>query len=50
VVTVARGAVTSVRTGDKTVMTVRAAVGTEDRPVPDELRRRPGGSSRATSW
>ena len=41
VVTVARGAVTGVRPGDKTVMTVRTAVGTEDRPVPDELRRRP---------
>ena len=41
VVTVARGAVTDARTGDKTVMTVRTAAGTEDRPVPDELRRRP---------
>lgn len=40
VVTVARGVVTDARTGDKTVMTVRTATGTEDRPVPDELRHR----------
>ena len=40
-VTVTRGVVTRATTGAKTVMTVRTAVGTEERPVPDELRDRP---------
>ncbi|SDM33779.1 PEP/pyruvate-binding domain-containing protein [Allokutzneria albata] len=35
------GAVTQTRTADKTVMTVRTATGTEERPVPEELRREP---------
>ena len=41
------GAVTRATTGDKTVMTVRTAAGTEDRPVPDELRRPTGPRRRA---
>ena len=40
-VTVTRGVVTHATTGVKTVMTVRTAAGTEDRPVPDKLRDRP---------
>ncbi|MGP3956922.1 PEP/pyruvate-binding domain-containing protein [Nonomuraea sp. 3N208] len=35
------GVVTRSQTGDKTVMTVRTPTGTEERPVPDELRRAP---------
>ncbi|SDH01718.1 PEP/pyruvate-binding domain-containing protein [Nonomuraea jiangxiensis] len=37
-VVVSGGAVTSTRLGDKAVMTVRTAAGTEERPVPSELR------------
>jgi rifampicin phosphotransferase len=40
-VTVTRGVVTHASTGDKAVMTVRSTAGTEARPVPEELRRRP---------
>ena len=40
-VTVTRGVVTRATHGDKAVMTVRTAAGTEDRAVPDELRDRP---------
>ncbi|WP_188190119.1 PEP/pyruvate-binding domain-containing protein [Nonomuraea sp. SYSU D8015] len=35
------GAGVRVEVGDKTVMTVRTPTGTEERPVPGELRRRP---------
>ncbi|MBX6382240.1 MAG: pyruvate, phosphate dikinase [Microbispora sp.] len=41
VITVRGGRVAQVRTGDKKVMTVRTATGTEDRPVPEERRRAP---------
>ncbi|GAA2205548.1 hypothetical protein GCM10009850_010060 [Nonomuraea monospora] len=37
-ITVSGGRVTEARTGDKTVMTVRTDDGTEERPVPAELR------------
>ncbi|TDC00095.1 pyruvate, phosphate dikinase [Nonomuraea longispora] len=37
-VVVSGGAVVRSRTGDKTVMTVRTATGTQDRPVPADLR------------
>ncbi|KAB8195886.1 pyruvate, phosphate dikinase [Nonomuraea phyllanthi] len=40
-VVVSGGAVIRSQTGDKTVMTVRTPTGTEERPVPDELRRAP---------
>lgn len=40
-IVVSGGAVTQVNTGDKTVMTVCTPAGTEERPVADELRRRP---------
>ncbi|MFI7700139.1 PEP/pyruvate-binding domain-containing protein [Nonomuraea sp. NPDC049480] len=40
-IVVAHGAVTRSRTSDKTVMTVRTPTGTEERPVPGELRRVP---------
>ncbi|MGW3344560.1 PEP/pyruvate-binding domain-containing protein [Nonomuraea rubra] len=40
-ITVSGGRVTASRTGDKAVMTVRADGGTEERPVPDELRGAP---------
>ncbi|MEO3868493.1 PEP/pyruvate-binding domain-containing protein [Nonomuraea sp. B12E4] len=39
-VVVSGGAVTDTRLGDKAVMTVRTATGTEERPVPSELRGR----------
>ncbi|MEN3610894.1 PEP/pyruvate-binding domain-containing protein [Plantactinospora sp. ZYX-F-223] len=38
---VSGGTVTRASTGDKTLMTVRVPGGTEDRPVPDDLRRQP---------
>jgi pyruvate,water dikinase len=38
-VVVRRGAVASTTIGDKTVLTVRTAEGTEERPVPEERRR-----------
>ncbi|WP_219508042.1 PEP/pyruvate-binding domain-containing protein [Nonomuraea ceibae] len=38
-VVVTSSAVTEARTGDKAVMTVRTEGGTEERPVPEELRR-----------
>ncbi|MFB4266722.1 PEP/pyruvate-binding domain-containing protein [Nonomuraea sp. GTA35] len=40
-ITVSGGKVTASRTGDKAVMTVRTAGGTEERPVPEELRGAP---------
>ncbi|MEV0995823.1 PEP/pyruvate-binding domain-containing protein [Nonomuraea sp. NPDC050202] len=40
-ITVSDGKVTASRTGDKAVMTVRTAGGTEERPVPEELRGTP---------
>ncbi|QFY07342.1 pyruvate, phosphate dikinase [Nonomuraea phyllanthi] len=40
-VVVSGGAVIRSQTGDKTVMTVRTPTGTEERPVPEELRRAP---------
>lgn len=40
-ITVSDGKVTEARAGDKTVMTVRTAGGTEERPVPEELRGAP---------
>ncbi|MEV4176459.1 PEP/pyruvate-binding domain-containing protein [Nonomuraea sp. NPDC049709] len=40
-IVVTGGAVTESRTGDKKVMTVRTAAGTEERPVPEELRGAP---------
>lgn len=40
-VVVTGGAVTDARTGDKAVMTVLTADGTEERPVPEERRRQP---------
>ncbi|GAB2738854.1 PEP/pyruvate-binding domain-containing protein [Sinomonas soli] len=40
-VVVRRGAVASTTVGDKAVMTVRTADGTEERPVPGERRREP---------
>ncbi len=40
-IAVSGGAVTRSVTADKTVMTVRTATGTEERPVPEESRRRP---------
>ncbi|MBP2328554.1 pyruvate,water dikinase [Kibdelosporangium banguiense] len=38
---VTHGAVIQAQTGDKTVMTVRTSTGTEQRPVPEELRGQP---------
>ncbi|RBQ11636.1 pyruvate, phosphate dikinase [Spongiactinospora rosea] len=40
-ITVSGGAVTKATTADKTLMTVRTPTGTEERPVPDEMRRAP---------
>ncbi|MFG2072255.1 PEP/pyruvate-binding domain-containing protein [Nonomuraea maritima] len=40
-ITVSGGSVVEARTGDKTVMTVRTPGGTEDRPVPGDLRDAP---------
>jgi rifampicin phosphotransferase len=40
-VVVSGGAVNRSQTADKTVMTVRIPAGTEERPVPEELRRQP---------
>jgi pyruvate,water dikinase len=40
-ITVSDGKVTASRTGDKAVMTVRTAGGTEERPVPEDLRGTP---------
>lgn len=40
-ITVSGGEVTASQVADKTVMTVRAGSGTEERPVPADLRRRP---------
>lgn len=40
-VVISHGAVIQDRAGDKTVMTVRTPTGTEQRSVPDELRRQP---------
>jgi rifampicin phosphotransferase len=39
-IVVSHGAVTQAQAGDKTVMTVRTPTGTEQRPVPGDLRRK----------